>query len=106
MIAHRHQESQPMSNTPTRRWWRKVNRRRLVCPAGHRIPHTFDVGETGFKRCDKHGCDRWSFLFAIRGGGVIVAEVTLDEMTEMEHLSTPTELLDYLGIFPSDGHDG
>jgi hypothetical protein len=43
-------------------------------------------------------CDRWVFLYAIRGGGIVVAEVSPDEKDQMEDLSTPTEMIDYLGV--------
>jgi hypothetical protein len=47
-------------------------------------------------------CDRWVFILPFRGGKNIIAEVSLDEEREMEHLSTPSEVIDYLGIFRKD----
>jgi hypothetical protein len=92
----------------TPRWWRFVKRRRIVCPALHHIPNTFEVTEAGFVRCahwikeERRECNRWVFLYAVRGGGIVVAEVTLHEKDAMEreHLTTPSEMIDYLGIFP------
>lgn len=90
------------------RWWRYVKKRRIVCPAGHHIPSTFDIPESGFVRCPKHlnrqgmECGRWVFIIAIRGGSCIVAEVSPDERQEMEDLSTPAAMLDYLGILAGD----
>lgn len=49
-------------------------------------------------RRNKIPCDRWVFLYAIRGGGIVTAAVTLEEKRAMEDLSTPTEMIDYLGI--------
>lgn len=44
-------------------------------------------------------CGRWVFLLAVRGGGIIVAEVSKDDRLAMEGLSTPAEMLEYLGVF-------
>lgn len=46
-------------------------------------------------------CGRWVFIFAIRGGGVIVARVEPDERQAMAHLDTPAAVIEYLGIFPT-----
>lgn len=46
----------------------------------------------------KRPCDRWIFLYAIRGGGIVTAEVSPNEKSEMEELSTPTEMMEYLQI--------
>lgn len=87
------------------RWWRYLKRRRLECPVGHHIPEDHNFPEHGFIRCEKRldrgggECDRWVYLFAFRGGGCVVAEVQLNEMRAMEELSTPTAMIDYLGIF-------
>lgn len=35
----------------------------------------------------------------MRGGGVIVAEVHLSELKVVESMHTPTEVLDYLGVW-------
>lgn len=45
-------------------------------------------------------CGRWVFLLAIRGGGIVVAEVSRDDRMAMEGFSTPAEMIEYLGIFP------
>lgn len=45
-------------------------------------------------------CSRWVFLYAIRGGGLVVARVDPDERRAMRQLSTPAEVIEYLGIFP------
>lgn len=88
------------------RWWRFVKRRRIICPLKHHIPNTFGVTEAGFIRCahwlpdERRECNCWIFLFAIRGGGIVVAEVSPEEKATMDELSTPTEMIDYLGIFP------
>jgi hypothetical protein len=44
-------------------------------------------------------CGIWLFLFAVRGGGVIEVAVSLDDKRAMAHLTTPAELIEYLGIF-------
>lgn len=79
--------------------------RRIRCPAGHPIPFTQRINETGFVRCGKWNaqseCGLWVFVFAIRGNGVVVAQVSLDEMDEMRDLQTPTEMLSYLRIWPT-----
>jgi len=87
------------------RWWRYINVRQLKCPGGHPIPRTSQINETGFIRCphwiadERRECGRWVFLFSVRGGGAIVAEVALDEQRTIEELSTPAAMLEYLGIF-------
>jgi hypothetical protein len=134
------QAEPPGALTPRRapRWWAYVAERRLCCgldapepgaPAGHHIPAHFEVGETGFVRCQKfvedqeargrtdaerraagrelqrsghargHLCDRWVFIYAIRGGRCIVVEVEEGERAAIRRLGTPAEMLDYLGIF-------
>lgn len=91
---------------PPRRWWRCPRDRRLRCPSGHHFKETVQINDTGFIRCsewlasERRECGRWIFVFAIRGGRNIVAEVTLDEKAAMRKLSTPAEMLEYLGIFP------
>lgn len=52
---------------------------------------------------DMGRCGNWVFLFAIRGGGTIVARVTPDERRAMKRLSTPAEMIEYLEIFPQRG---
>ena len=92
--------------SPPTRWWRWIGHRRLSCPLGHAIPPKAEINDTGFLRCDRwmdgegSECGRWVFMFAVRGGGAFVAEVTLDEKARMRQLSTPAEMLSYLGIFP------
>lgn len=109
MIAARLASTPTYTAMPTGRWWRFLRERRLKCPAGHHIPHTFAVTEAGFIRCPhRHGdgrgvgveCGRWVFLFQIRGGALIVAEVQLSEVEPMKALGTPAEMLSYLGIWP------
>jgi hypothetical protein len=96
-----------VENSP-RRWWRFVRDRRVTCAAGHHIPATFDIPEHGFVRCshwvglEHRECGRWVFLFAIRGGRAVIAEVELREKDEMKRLTTPAEMLDYLEIFQPD----
>lgn len=46
-------------------------------------------------------CGLWVFILAIRGSGVVVAQVSLDEMEEMRELHTPMAMLEYLRIWPS-----
>ncbi len=91
------------------RWWKwAVSRRRVLCPSGHPVPiHAeFLDASSGFIACrhwdtaEKRECNRWMFLLAVTGGGSIIAEVTLDEKAKMRQLSTPSEMLDFLGIFP------
>lgn len=93
------------------RWWKFVKRRRLACPHGHHIPATVRIPESGFIRCahwidgEKRECGRWVFVYAIRGGRAVVAEVELAEQDEMEDLATPAEMIDFLGIFGSPSQD-
>lgn len=93
------------------RWWRWVRGRRVSCPVGHVIPVRAEINDTGFIRCDHRSrdgvgeCGRWVFLLAVRGGGAIVAEVALDEKAKMRQLSTPSEMLEYLNIFPGSPHE-
>ena len=71
------------------------------------MPNTFDVTEAGFTQCRewvhetqrRHECGRWLFIFAIRGGGIIAAAVSPEEKRAMKNLSTPAEMIRYLGIF-------
>lgn len=63
------------------------------------------IPESGFIRCshwlagERRECGRWVFLYAVRGGRNVVAEVSLDDLKAMEALSTPAEMIEYLGIF-------
>ena len=92
--------------SPGPRWWRYVRRNRLVCPNGHHIPEKASFPEHGFILCDKHMgrglglCGTWLFVYAIRGGGIIEAEVQLWEKRAMEEIQTPGEMIHFLGIFP------
>ena len=92
---------------PPARWWAYAEKRQLVCPVEHHIPEDQRIPEHGFIRCDEWihqenaECGRWIFLLTIRGGGAIIAEVTLDEMQEMEDLQTPAQMMKYLGVWPS-----
>lgn len=96
-----------MIASPSTRWWRWLqNRRRLACPDGHHISDKFRTSETVAVRCDKRfgrtaECGRWLYVIAIPGGGGIIAEVSLDEIAEMEELADATAILNYLDIFPS-----
>lgn len=90
------------------RWWRYVKERQVFCPVKHHIPANVKIPEHGFIRCphrtttedgQRIACDRWVFLYAIRGGGIITAEVTPDEMDEMAELCTPAAMLEYLAIW-------
>jgi hypothetical protein len=93
------------------RWWTYADMHQLICARGHRFtPEShdsppFDITESGFVRCtavDAHSqlpCDRWVFLFAIRGGGCVVADVSIEEKKAMKGLATPAAMIDYLGIF-------
>lgn len=90
---------------PRPRWWDFVRHGRLFCPAHHHIPNTLDVTEAGYIRChhwiaaERRECGLWIFLYAIRGGGLVVASLSLDEKRAMAHLTTPAEIIEYLGIF-------
>lgn len=61
--------------------------------------------EHGFARCEewlkaeRRSCGRWVYVFAIRGGGCIVTEVSLDEKRHVEQIQTPGEILEYLGLW-------
>ena len=92
------------------RWWEWVTERRLACgpaPTGHHIPVTFRIADAGFILCqhwiglERRECGLWVFALAIRGSGVIVAGVTLDEVDVMKELETPTAMLSYLDIWPT-----
>lgn len=87
------------------RWWRFVADRSLHCSAHHSIPNNFRVTESGFVRCQhwieaqRRECGSWLFVYVVRGGHAIVAEVTLAEQRAMERMSTPAEMMSYLRIF-------
>lgn len=90
------------------RWSALVEEGRIFCGprgVGHHFSDTFDINESGFIRCGKwiaeeqRECGRWVFLYAIRGGKVVVAEVSLDERRAMRKLATPAQMIEYLGIF-------
>lgn len=95
----------PLDAKPTLRLWRYLKKRRLACPLGHHFRERAEFPESGFLRCEHYigaehrECGLWVFILAIRGGGCIVAEVSLDEKTEMEELVTPAQMIEYLGIF-------
>lgn len=89
------------------RWHSYAAEGRIFCgprPGGHHIPATYDLPESGFIRCghwvaeERRECGRWVFLYAIRGGRVVVVEVTLADKKAMRQLSTPAEMIEYLGI--------
>ena len=93
---------------PPSRWWEYASERRLFCgprPGGHHIPSTFHILECGFVRCnhwnglERRECGLWVFAFAIRGGRLVVARVELNEIDSMRKLVTPSEIIDYLGIW-------
>jgi hypothetical protein len=95
-----------MADTPrVIRWKDYIFGGRLRCPCNHSFPTKVEINDTGFIRCDhwiaseRRECGRWIFLLAVRGGGAIVAEVTLDDKAAMRKLSTPAQMLDYLGLF-------
>lgn len=91
---------------PPRRWWKYMRRNRLTCPHGHHIPERQTFPEHGFILCDKRMsreggvCGTWLFLFAVRGGSAIVAEVQMWEKRAMEDIQTPSAMIEYLQIFP------
>jgi hypothetical protein len=96
---------QPDTAQPPRRWWRFLRDRRVVCPAGHHVKHRADFTDVIFLPCDhwiaaeNRECGRLLFLFWIRGGGVIAAEVySLDEKDVMKGLATPFAMIEYLQI--------
>lgn len=97
----------PYTSATAPRWWDFVKAGRLFCPAQHHMPNTFDVTEAGFTQCRewvhdshrRHECGLWLFLFAIRGGGIVAAAVSPEEKRAMKDLSTPAEMIEYLGIF-------
>jgi hypothetical protein len=90
------------------RWWRFVRKGRITCPLGHRMTFNAYFPEHGCTRC-QHGahdgqpaCGRWIFIVSIGGGGNIIVELNVAEVREIERLGikTPTEILDYLGVWP------
>jgi hypothetical protein len=44
----------------------------------------------------------WIYLIAVEGGGVVVADVTVDELNEIQHLKSGTEIIDFLGIWTDE----
>lgn len=93
---------------PPSRWWQFVTEGQLFCgpkPHGHHIKNAFDLTESGFIRCnhwveaERRECGLWVFAYAVRGGRVVVARVTLDEKRAMKQLQTPAQMIDYLGIW-------
>jgi hypothetical protein len=95
----------PKTGKPTARWWRYLKPRRMTCADGHHFSERARFPESGFLRCEHwiaaehRECGRWIFIYAIRGGGCVVAEVSMDERDEMDELLTPAQMIEYLGIF-------
>lgn len=89
------------------RLWRWLKARRLTCARGHPFSYTFRVHERSAHRChhwddaSRSECGRWTYFIAIRGGGVIAADVTLDEVNTIDKMETGTEVIDFLEIFPT-----
>lgn len=89
----------------SRRWWEFGPDRNLHCCAGHSIPNTFRVAESGFVRCNKWDsrlkaeCGKWVFVYIFRGGSAIAADISLQEQRAMEAMSSPAEMLVYLKLF-------
>lgn len=96
-----------------------VKEGRIVCPVGHHIPNTVRIPEHGFIRCahvlnrddrvpasQRPGrvqeCGLWTYIVVIRGRVLLVA-VDLAELTVLEAMQTPGEILDYLGVFNPRG---
>lgn len=48
-------------------------------------------------------CGRWVFVYAVRKGRCIVAEATAAEVAAMMELTTPSQMIEYLGIFETEG---
>lgn len=100
-------EKYPESDEPARRRWSQfVHFRRIMCPAGHHLKHDQDFNESGYIRCkhwiasESRECGHWVFVFAVRGGGIVEVELFgPEEKDRLRELSTPTEVLEYLGIF-------
>lgn len=86
------------------RWWRYATTRRgMVCPDDHPIKEFANFPEHGFLRCHHFNrggaqCEHWVFVLAIRVGGVMLAQVDLQEIRDMERreLTTPSAILEYL----------
>lgn len=96
---------QPETAQPTSRWWDYVASRRLICPAGHHFKNNWHPLESGLIQCskwiaeEKRECGLWIFAFVVRGGKCVIAEVTQAETSRLAELTTPAEVIDYLGIF-------
>ena len=96
----------PKAQVTQARWWKWLRNRRVVCADGHHYPYKFRIPERGGLRCEhfiaseRRECGRWTYLIAIKGGGVIAVDVTQDDIDEMEHLDSKTAVIDYLQIFP------
>jgi hypothetical protein len=65
--------------------------------SGIDVPSKEEIAKMA-RSVESHPCGRNVFMMNVRGGAVFVAEVSLDEQRDMEHLSTPAEILDYLGV--------
>jgi hypothetical protein len=80
----------------------------LKCAAGHPFPNNVRFDSRGSRRCDhwidaeKRQCGLWIYLIAVEGGGVVVADVTVDELNEIQHLKSGTEIIDFLGIWTDE----
>jgi hypothetical protein len=89
----------------TSRWWCYVPRKRLICPVGHHFNNSWHPLESGLIRCDKwiaeekRECGLWIFVYVVRGGKCVIAEVRQDEASHLSELTTPAEVIDYLQIF-------
>lgn len=96
----------PPDFTPTPsavRWHRYSRRGLLTCPVGHHIPNENRAPESMFSRCARWTqgageCNRWVYIYQIRGGLFLAVEVRLDELRELEQLATPAEVVERLGI--------
>ncbi|MFI5229937.1 MAG: hypothetical protein ACHQWU_12770 [Gemmatimonadales bacterium] len=103
-------KADPTLSNPPPRWYRYRRRGAVCCPENHHFPNKQRIPESGFLRCghwmhaEHRECGRWVFLLAIRGGGSIIAEVHLDELAELETMSTPGEVFEYLGILDDETH--
>ena len=81
--------------------------RRLTCGNSppHHLKNIVNIDETGSIRCshwiaeEHRECGLWIWVVSFRGGGYLVADVSLEDLKHLKTLSTPSERIAYLGIF-------
>lgn len=88
-----------------------MHEHQLRCPEGHHLPDNTLVDPGGqmtlrcnkWKEVSKRECGRWSWFYAVRGGGYIAVAVSLGELSEISKMDSPSTVIDFLGIFADNG---